>query len=228
MPGKIKSEARKALPHNPAHDPACNPTQDPGHRRVRADAQRNLDALLHAAKTVFATSGVNAPVREIAERAGVGIGTVYRHFPQRADLIAAVFRREMDACADAAQTLAAEHEPFDALANWMQRFVAFVATKRGLASALHTGDPAFDGLMVHFEHRLRPAFRTLFDAAAAAGHIRPDVDADDLLMAVKNLCMSPHNHAPGYAERMVALLLDGLRYRTSPLSAPNRRRANRR
>src|SRR3954468_20286786 len=78
---------------------------------VRADAQRNIDALLEAALTVFATSGVDAPVREIAEKAGVGIGTVYRHFPQRADLVAAVFRHEIDACADAASALATEHGP---------------------------------------------------------------------------------------------------------------------
>ncbi|TGW06943.1 TetR/AcrR family transcriptional regulator, partial [Mesorhizobium sp. M2D.F.Ca.ET.145.01.1.1] len=79
---------------------------------MRADAQRNLDTLLQAAMAVFATSGVDAPVREIAEKAGVGIGTLYRHFPQRSDLIAAVFRREIDGCADAASVLSAGHEPF--------------------------------------------------------------------------------------------------------------------
>ena len=115
-------------------------------RRVRTDALRNIDALLHSAKAAFATSGVDAPVREIAEKAGVGIGTVYRHFPQRSDLIAAVFRREIDACADAAPILAAEHEPFEALASWMQRYAAFVATKRGLAPALHSGNPVFEPL----------------------------------------------------------------------------------
>jgi hypothetical protein len=85
-------------------------------RRVRADAQRNLDALLQSAKTVFATSGVDAPVREIAAKAGVGVGTLYRHFPQRSDLIAAVFRHEIDACAEAAPILAAKHAPGEALA----------------------------------------------------------------------------------------------------------------
>ena len=128
---------------------------------VRADAQRNTDALLEAALAVFATSGVDAPVREIAARAGVGVGTVYRHFPQRADLIAAVFRREIDACADAAPILAAEHEPFEALARWMQRYAAFIAAKRGLAPALHSGNPAFEPLRAHFEQRVRPALRTL-------------------------------------------------------------------
>ncbi|MDQ2834942.1 MAG: TetR/AcrR family transcriptional regulator [Acidobacteriota bacterium] len=185
-------------------------------RRVRADAQRNLDALLHAAKAVFADSGVDAPVREIAEKAGVGIGTVYRHFPQRSDLIAAVFRREMDACADAAPILAAEHEPFEALAHWMQRYGTLVATKRGLATALHSGDAAFDGLPAHFERRLRPAFRMLFDAASATGQVRGDIRADDLLMAVANVCMSSHHGGPGYAERMISLLVDGLRYGAGP------------
>ncbi len=181
-------------------------------RHVRADAQRNFDALLLAAKAVFATSGVDAPVREIAEKAGVGIGTLYRHFPQRADLIAAVCRREMDACADAAPVLIAEHPPFAALAGWMQLFVAFVATKRGLAAALHSGDPAYDALPAYFDQRLRPALRMLLDAAVAAGEIRADINADELLSAVSSLCVSAHGDRAGTAPRMVALLIDGLRH----------------
>jgi AcrR family transcriptional regulator len=181
-------------------------------RRVRADAQRSLDALLLAAKEVFAISGVDAPVREIADKAGVGLGTLYRHFPQRADLIAAVFRREIDACADIAPVLAEAYAPFDALASWMQRYAEFVGTKRGLAQALHSGDPAFDNLLSYFDQRLRPALRALLGAAVAAGEVRADVDADELLGAVASLCMSAHNAGPGRAERMVALLVDGLRY----------------
>jgi AcrR family transcriptional regulator len=185
-------------------------------RRVRADAQRNIDTLLQTAMAVFATSGVDAPVREIAEKSGVGVGTVYRHFPQRADLIAAVLRREIDACADAAPVLAAEHTPGEALARWMQRYRAFIGAKRGLAKALHSGDPAFDNLPGYFDQRLRPALRTLLEAAAAAGEVRADVDADELLGAVASLCMSAHNDGPGRAERMVALLIDGLRYGANP------------
>jgi AcrR family transcriptional regulator len=181
-------------------------------RAPRADAQRNLDALLQAAKLVFAASGVDAPVREIAERAGVGIGTVYRHFPQRADLIAAVFRREIDACADAAPILAAEHPPGEALARWMQRYAAFVATKRGLAAALHSGNPTFGTLRGYFEQRVRPVLRTLLDAAAVAGEIRADVDPEDLFSAVASLSMSAHDDGSSQAQRMVALLVDGLRY----------------
>jgi AcrR family transcriptional regulator len=189
-------------------------------RRVRADAQRNLDRVLQTAKAVFATSGVDAPVREIADKAGVGVGTVYRHFPQRADLIAAVFRREIDACADAAPVLAAKHAPFDALAKWAKRYAAFIATKRGLAQALHSGDPAYDPLPAYFDERLRPALRTLLEAAAAAGRIRRDVDADDLLSAIASLCMSTHGNGPGYAERMVALLIDGLRHGSAAPHSP--------
>ena len=191
-----------------------NQKEDLEPRRVRADAQRSTDALLEAALGVFATSGVDAPVREIAEKAGVGIGTVYRRFPQRSDLVAAVFRREIDACADAAPILAGEYTPVEALAHWMQRYAAFIATKRGLAKALHSGDPAFDALPSYFEKRLQPALRTLLDTAEAAGQVRADVEADDLLRAVANLCLSAQGDGPSHAGRMVALLIDGLRFGT--------------
>lgn len=183
-------------------------------RHPRADARRNLDALLEAAATVFKTSGVEAPVREIAERAGVGIGTLYRHFPQRAELVAAVFRREIDDCADAAATLAAAHEPGKALAAWLQRYAVFVATKRGLAPVLHSGDPAFDGLRDHFSLRLKPALATLLDAAVAAGEVRADIGSEDLREAVTGLCMPARDDA--HARRMVGLLVDGLRYGSTP------------
>lgn len=181
-------------------------------RRVRADARRNLDGLLEAAKAVFAVSGVDAPVREIAERASVGLGTVYRHFPQRSDLVAAVFRREVDACAEAGATLAGEHTPGEALAKWLQRYTHFIATKRGLAAALHSGDAAFDALPGYFRQHLEPVLQSLLEAAATAGEIRADVDAYELLRAVGNLSVADREVAPGHTQRMVALLIDGLRY----------------
>ena len=179
---------------------------------MRADARRNIDALLQAAKSVFAVSGVDAPVREIAEEAGVGIGTLYRHFPQRSDLIVAVFRKEVDACAGAAPALAAAHEPGEALALWMQRFVDFVATKRGLGAALHSGDPAYEPLPAYFERHLVPALQALLDTAIAAGELRPDVDASELLNAAASLSASAYLAGAGQSRRMVALLVDGLRY----------------
>ena len=122
-----------------------------------------------------------------------------------------MFRREIDACADAAPILAAEHPPFEALAKWLQRYAAFITAKRGLAPALHSGNPAYEPLRGYFEQRVQPALRTLLEPAVAAGEVRSDVDADELLGAVASLCMSAHN-GPGRAERMVALLVDGLRY----------------
>jgi AcrR family transcriptional regulator len=184
-------------------------------RRMRADAQRKMNSLLQSAMEVFRTSGVDAPVREIAERAGVGLGTVYRHFPQRSDLIVAVFKNQIDACADAASGISSKYEPGEALARWMQRYVDFIGTKRGLAAALHSGDPAYSALPVYFNQRLRPALKMLLDAAVAARAVRPGVEADDLLRAVATLCHGPHGQEPVYARRMVELLVDGLRYGAS-------------
>lgn len=186
--------------------------EDRKSRPVRADVQRNLDALLQAASAVFAASGVDAPVREIAEKAGVGVATVYRHFPQRADLIAAVFRREIDACADAAPILAGDHAPFEALAMWLERYAQFIAAKRGLGVALLAGDPAFAALPAYFDQRLRPALKTLLERASAAGEVRTDVEPNDLLRAVSSLCLSAHDGDSAQTQRMVSLLVDGLRF----------------
>jgi AcrR family transcriptional regulator len=144
-------------------------TEGTSARRVRADARRNEDAVLEAAKVVFARLGVDAPVRDIALQAGVGVGTLYRRFPKRADLVAAVFRREVDACASEAGELAAERTPIDALGEWLIRYTRFIATKRGLASALHSGDPAFETLPSYFRSRFEPALEMLLDAAREAG-----------------------------------------------------------
>lgn len=184
---------------------------EPAGRRRRMDAARNEDRLLAAAAAVFASDGVDAPVRRIAGRAGVGVATVYRHYPTRAALIAAVFRREIDACADAATTLTSDHPSFDALARWLQRFADFIATKRGLAKALHSGDPTFDALPGYFDAKLRPALQSLLAEAVAAGQARSDVDAGLLLQAVARLGISASDHDEGDARRMVALLAAGLR-----------------
>lgn len=182
-------------------------------RRVRADAQRSIDSLLTAAAEVFAAEGVDAPVREITARAGVGTGTLYRHYPQRSDLVAAVYRHEVDACADAAPLLSAELEPMEALRRWLERLQGFFATKRGLAAALHSGDEAYRSLPDYFQSRFEPALGSLLDGAAAAGEIRDGVRPMDLLNAVAQLSMGAHGADKGYTERMISLLLDGLRYR---------------
>jgi AcrR family transcriptional regulator len=182
-------------------------------RPNRIDAQRNLDSLLEAAKAVFAESGVDAPVRDIAARAEVGIATVYRHFPQRSELIAAVYRREIDACAMAADALARDHEPFEALTRWLHRFTSLIATKRGLAASLNVQDPAYQALPAYFRQHLEPVLQSLLDAAAVAGEVRDDVDAYELLRGVANLCVPIAEVGPGHTRRMVELVIDGLRYR---------------
>jgi AcrR family transcriptional regulator len=190
-------------------------------RALRADAQRNIGSLLEAAKAVFATAGVDAPAKEIADLAGVGVGTLYRHFPQRSDLVRAVFQRGVDACADAAPTLAAANEPGVALEKWLHRYTEFVATKRGLAAALHSGDPAFDALPGYFMQRLEPALTSLLEAATASGEIRAGIGARDVLHAVANLCMPVPGEGPAYSQRMVALLIDGLRHGAVASAGPS-------
>jgi AcrR family transcriptional regulator len=182
-------------------------------RAMRSDARQNLDALLEAAKTEFAASGVDAPVRAIAERAGVGVGTLYRHFPRRSDLISAVFRREMDACVTAATEIEATFPPDEALDRWTLRYTQFVATKQGLAAALHSGDPAYAPLADYFSARLTPTLERLLESARRSGVRIQDVDAGEFLGAVANLChgAEQHGRSPAHAERMVRLLLAGLR-----------------
>lgn len=180
-------------------------------RPRRADARQNVAGLIEAAKTVFAESGVDAPVRTIAERAGVGVGTLYRHFPLRSDLISAVFRHEIDACADAAGEIEATSPPGEALDRWIMRYTQFVATKRGLASALHSGDTAYEPLADYFSAHLGPTLERLLTAARASGDIAQDVDAVELLGAVANLCHGAGPKGGASPDRMVRLLLAGLR-----------------
>jgi AcrR family transcriptional regulator len=182
-------------------------------RTKRVDAQRNLRSLLQAALDVFAESGVDAPVRAIAERAGVGVGTVYRHFPQRADLIVAVMKSQIDDCADAAATIAAEHEPGEALAHWMQRYVDFILTKRGLSGALQSDSAAYAALPEYFYGRLRPALTSLLNKAVEQNVIRPGYEADELLRAVATLCKSNPDEDTAATRKMVGLIVDGLRCR---------------
>ncbi|WP_211323180.1 TetR/AcrR family transcriptional regulator [Amycolatopsis palatopharyngis] len=180
--------------------------------RKRADARRNEKTLLDAAATAFVTSGVDVPVRDIAAKAGVGIGTIYRHFPTRADLIVGVYQHQVEACAAAGPALLANSStPHAALAQWIDLFVDFLATKHGLAEALQSDDAAFKALHAYFLDRLMPVCTQLLDAAAKAGEIRPDLGAYELLRGVGNLCIGADSD-PGYdARRMVELVIAGLR-----------------
>ncbi|WP_109527047.1 MULTISPECIES: TetR/AcrR family transcriptional regulator [Nocardia] len=181
-------------------------------RPRRADARRNEKALLDAAAAVFVTSGVEAPIRDIAAGAGVGTATIYRHFPTRADLIIAVYRHQVDALAvDGPELLTTSATPYAALRSWIDRFVDFVITKQGLAAVLQSDDPCFDPLHAYFLDRLVPVCTEILDAAAASGEIRPDLDAYELMRGVGSLCAGASANLRYDARRLIGFLITGLR-----------------
>jgi AcrR family transcriptional regulator len=183
-----------------------------GTPRKRADARRNEQTLLDAAAAVFVVSGVDAPVRDIAARAGVGMGTIYRHFPTRADLVIAVYRHQVDACAAAGPALlAGGGSPHAALRQWADVFVDFLVTKHGLAAALRSDNARFETLHAYFLDHLVPVCAQLLEAAAAAEEIPADIEPFGLLYAIGNLCAGANDDPRYDARRMVHLLVNGLR-----------------
>jgi AcrR family transcriptional regulator len=179
--------------------------------RKRADAQRNEQALLDAAAKVFVVSGVDAPVRDIATAAGVGMGTIYRHFPTRAELVIAVYRHQVDATAEAGPALlASEETPHTALTKWVDMFVDFLTTKHGLAGALQSDHARFQTLHAYFLDRLVPVCAQLLDAAVAAGEISPGMDPLSLMHGIGNLCVGADGDSGYDARRLVHLLIAGL------------------
>jgi AcrR family transcriptional regulator len=186
-------------------------------RAKRADALRNQQTLLAAAASVFVTSGVDAPIREIAASAGVGIGTIYRHFPTRADLVVAVYRHQVEACAEAGPTLlATAGSPLAALRRWVDLFVDFLVTKHGLANALRSDSSGFEALHTYFLDRLVPVCAQLLDAATEAGDIRPGTHAYELMRGIGNLCVGRDSDPRYDPRRLVELLLRGLQGPQSP------------
>ncbi len=182
-----------------------------GVRPKRADAQQNEQKLLDTAAALFIASGVEVPVREIAARAGVGMGTLYRHFPTRADLIIAVYRHQVEACAEAGPALlASSATPYAALGQWINLFVDFLVTKHGLAAVMQSDKIGFETLHAYFLDRLIPVCTELLSAAAAAGKIRPDIEAYELMRGVGNLCIGADTNFRYDARRLVELLIAGL------------------
>ncbi|TPI19919.1 TetR/AcrR family transcriptional regulator [Mesorhizobium sp. B4-1-1] len=180
---------------------------------LRADAQRNRDRLVEVAAQTFASDGVDASLEEIAKRAGVGIGTLYRHFPTREHLVEVVYRREVEGLCHAAEELVRDHPADIALELWMQRFVDYIATKRGLATSLRLLLTTNSTLFSDTSGRVSGAMRGLIEAAAAAGKIRADVDASDVMHALGGIYSAPNT--PEWRERsgrLVKLLMDGLRF----------------
>lgn len=178
----------------------------------RRDVERNERALLDAAAHVFASSGVNAPVREIAAAAGVGVATLYRHFPTRSDLVVAVYRHQIDALAEAGPVLlASTPTPFAATLHWVHGFVDFLGTKHGLAQVWEGDAAGFTAIHVLFVERLVPVLAGLLQAARESNEIVADITPYQLFRAIGDLvAFSPRD--PDYdVRRIVTLLVTGLR-----------------
>ena len=178
----------------------------------RADAQRNKQTLLEAAADLFVSSGVEVSVRDIAAKAGVGTGTIYRHFPTRADLIIAVYRYQVEACAEAGiALLIGSASPYAALEQWIDLFVDFLTTKHGLAAVMQSDKTGFETLHRYFLERLVPVCSKLLEAATRSGQIHRDIAAIELMRGVGNLCVGADNNPHYNARRLVGLLIAGLR-----------------
>jgi len=181
---------------------------------ARADAQRNRELLLAAAREAFAARGTDASLRDVARCAGVGIGTLYRHFPTREALFEAVYRREVQQLADLAEQLKQEAQPVDALRRWLRSNVKFVATKKGMSAALALATDKNSELFSYSFDRLTRAVSALLDRAIAAGEIRDDISPEDVLRALVGMCYM--HDQPGWQPsvlRLVDVFVDGLRIR---------------
>jgi AcrR family transcriptional regulator len=181
-------------------------------RQPRADALRNRERVLEAAKAVFSAGGPDASLEAVARHAGVGIGTLYRHFPTREALFEAVYRREVEQLFDLAAQLRTEAAPTEALRLWLRASVEFVATKKGMSSALALAAHNSSALAAYSLDRLSQAAGALLARAVEAGELRPDISAEDLLRALIGMCYT--HDKPGWQAnvlRLVDVFVDGLR-----------------
>jgi AcrR family transcriptional regulator len=212
MTGTASSSLAAVPPTGDAPTHPVGPAE-PNGRPLRKDAQRNRDLLLTVAAEQFSAHGVDVPLEDVARVAGVGIGTLYRHFPTRGALIEAVYRREVEQLCDSADELLRTLTPDDALAAWMRNFVTYASTKRGLSAALRDMMSAAPELFTDTRARIYAAANSVLAAAAADGAIRSDVDAEDLIRGMGGICMATDDD--GYTERankLMTLMLDGMRH----------------
>jgi AcrR family transcriptional regulator len=191
-------------------------------RKPRADAIRNRERVLKAAKAVFSAGGSDASLEAVARRAGVGIGTLYRHFPTREALFEAVYRHEVEELGELAEQLMSEASPVDALRRWLRANVELVATKKGMLAALQLAVDGSSELYAYSFERLTKAVGALLGRAVAAGEIRGDIGPEDLLRALIGMCYL--HDQPGWQSTVLRLLdvfVDGLRVNRDS-SSPDR------
>ena len=186
-------------------------------RPLRADAKRNREQLVAAARAAFAEKGAAASLEDIARRAQVGVGTLYRHFPTRQALLEAVYVDEVEALCNSAADFA-DREPWDALIHWFDRFVDYVATKKALAEELMATVGADAPVFRQCHEAIFAAGEPLLARAKAAGAVRPGVEFVDVIRMVSGVCMI-RNAAPDDVRRVLRMALDGLRYQPADASA---------
>jgi AcrR family transcriptional regulator len=183
----------------------------PTSRTLRADAQLNHDRLLDAAARAFSRPGADTSLKAIAQDAGVGIGTLYRRFPTRDDLIEATYRNETARLCECAPALLAEFSPHDAMRLWMETFVDYMLTKNGMADALPAILASQEGLRAHSRELLKDAIQTLLDACVEDGSLRDGVPANDVMMALGGITLiAGHENQRELASRLIDVLLAGL------------------
>jgi AcrR family transcriptional regulator len=183
---------------------------DPGGRSRRADARRNHELLVEAARRVFADAGPGAPMEAVARQAGVGVGTLYRHFPTRIDLVEAVYRSDVDELVASAEKAVHEHDPWDAVSSFLEAFVRYAQAKRSLLSALHDAFEKRPDLRLASRERIDYAFNLVIARGQEAGVVRADVDGADVMALVVPVC-SASGVSDDQATRLMRMVLDGLR-----------------
>jgi AcrR family transcriptional regulator len=184
-------------------------------RKPRADSARNRQLLMDAAKAAFSEVGLNVSLEEIARRAGVGIGTLYRHFPSREAVVEAVYRREVEQLAQAAPQLLATLPAGEALHQWMHLFVDYIATKRLIAPSLGAAAGRTSSLYATSSELITRAITALLRHAVASGDVRKDIDPTDLLRAMVGVSYgNPDAGWQASARRLIDLLMDGLRLKS--------------
>jgi AcrR family transcriptional regulator len=177
--------------------------------QLRSDARQNHARLINAATTAFAEKGADAPLEDIAKRAGVGIGTLYRHFPTRLDLQAAVFRSQVFSVCGRGEELLTGTSPGDAFAGWLNALSGYLVTKRGLSKALIDALGVESELISTCWVAMRETTERLLASAQEAGKIRPDVTAMDVMRLVHGVVVGTER-SPEQADRLLGIVLDGL------------------
>jgi AcrR family transcriptional regulator len=183
-------------------------------KTMRADARRNRDKLVAAALALFTEKGTDVALESVAQQAGVGVGTLYRHFPTRDALVEAVYLNELDRLHAGAAELLASYPPDEALERWLDLFVQYAVTKRGLAGALRSIFESGGDLYAESRAKIVNALGSLLDAAGAQGTVRSDLDPEDVLLAMGGIWSLPDEPDwDGRARKLLGLVMDGLRYR---------------